>query len=50
MEEHGCLWKIVCTSTKESIYNILGRNMINHFRINILKRAQFKFYHINLAE
>jgi len=51
MEEHGSLWKIVCTSTKESIYNSLGRNMINHFGIKVLlKRVQFQFYHINLAE
>lgn len=51
MEEHGSLWKIVCTSTKECTYNILRRNMINHFGIKvILKRVQFQFYHINLAD
>jgi hypothetical protein len=49
MEEHGSLWKVVCTSTKESMYNILGRNMINRFGIKVLKRAQFQFYRINLA-
>jgi hypothetical protein len=51
MEEHGSLWKIVYTCTKENICNILGRKMISHFGIKVLiKRAQFQFYHINLAE